>query len=521
VLNQAVLLRGINDRAQDLVELSEALFRRRRAALLPATHSIRWPARPTSTCRPRRRNACWRRSRAACRASSSPAWCARNPGAGQDDAATCVTLGPQAVCYSPGAFLYSRRPATVRRGGNGLGRVRCDPLVVLSRQQDPVEIINSTLRNAGYPCTARGSATWRASATSWRGRPPPDVPVRHRRGRDHGGPRRAQAVRHAGAGGPGARVRSPRPTSPWPWNSAPQDVVTLQARPRLQAVAGRELHAARLDHALAGTLASARQYRDQMKAFMTGSTDANRARPGRHRGGRQPGVGRAVRPRGGGGHARPAADGLLPATQPRGTQGALVAGGPGSLGRPLLQAVALMPGAPNCRWKSSSSASSSKASPPCGLRVATQQRDVETLTRQLEEALRYDTATGLLKRAAFFEQAGAQTAQTLKAGLRSSCTSSPIGSRRSKANSGRFAIEDLLEGIGPAAAVAAAARRRRGPHHAARFAVIAERGQRSRSRRLVDARPAEDVRSRVPDRRAVRIDHLQRRCHGCWRHTAR
>jgi len=30
----------------------------------------------------------------------------------------------------------------------------------------------------------------------------------------------------------------------------------------------------RLDRALAGTLASARQYRDQMKAFMTGSTDA-------------------------------------------------------------------------------------------------------------------------------------------------------------------------------------------------------------------------------------------------------
>ena len=29
-----------------------------------------------------------------------------------------------------------------------------------------------------------------------------------------------------------------------------------------------------LDRALAGTLASARQYRDQMKAFMTGSTDA-------------------------------------------------------------------------------------------------------------------------------------------------------------------------------------------------------------------------------------------------------
>ena len=34
--------------------------------------------------------------------------------------------------------------------------------------------------------------------------------------------------------------------------------------------------------------------------------------------------------------------------------------------------------------------------PAVRLRVPTQQRDVETLSRQLEEALRFDTATGLL-----------------------------------------------------------------------------------------------------------------------------
>ena len=50
--------------------------------------------------------------------------------------------------------------------------------------------------------------------------------------------------------------------------------MTLSARGRLQAVATRELQSSRLDHALTGTLASARQYRDQMRAFMTGSTDA-------------------------------------------------------------------------------------------------------------------------------------------------------------------------------------------------------------------------------------------------------
>jgi EAL domain-containing protein (putative c-di-GMP-specific phosphodiesterase class I)/GGDEF domain-containing protein len=82
------------------------------------------------------------------------------------------------------------------------------------------------------------------------------------------------------------------------------------------------------------------------------------------------------------------------------------------------------------------------------LRVATQQRDVESLTRQLEEALRYDTATGLLKRAAFFEQAGAQTAQTLKAGLRSVVYIEPDRLAALEGELGALAIEDLLEGIG-------------------------------------------------------------------------
>src|SRR5512139_4010410 len=167
----------------------------------------------------------------------------------------------------------SREPASPR--GRSLAETSAIPVVVLSRQQDPVEVINSTLRNAGqavhcswvreltdladalttadppqllFLCVADDEEL--ASAMEQRARLASSVPALIVR----------ETIDEA------ALVRG--------LELGAQDVVTLQARSRLQAVAARELDAARLDHALHGTLASARQYRDQMKAFMTGSTDA-------------------------------------------------------------------------------------------------------------------------------------------------------------------------------------------------------------------------------------------------------
>ena len=152
-----------------------------------------------------------------------------------------------------------------------MGEISAIPVVVLSRQQDPVEIINSTLRNAGQAvhCTwvrelndladALGThdapqllffcvsdADEIGSAMEQRARLAPQVPVLVVRE----SLTEADLVRGLELGA--------------------ADVVTLTARGRLQTVAARALDAARLDHALSGTLASARQYRDQMRAFMTG-----------------------------------------------------------------------------------------------------------------------------------------------------------------------------------------------------------------------------------------------------------
>jgi EAL domain-containing protein (putative c-di-GMP-specific phosphodiesterase class I)/GGDEF domain-containing protein len=322
------------------------------------------------------------------------------------------------------------------------------PLVVLSRQQDPVEIINSTLRNSGYPvhCTwvrdvsGLGDALLQgvtqlificvpdadetAAAMEAQQRFASKVPV--------------ILVRDALTEADLSQAVE----------LGAQDVVTLEARPRLQAVASRELHAARLDRALAGTLASARQYRDQMKAFMTGSTDAIAHV--------QEGIVVDANPAWVElfGHEQAAAmlgQPLMDFFQQRShaaLKGALVAAAQGRWADHSLQAVALMPGGTELPVDIELERFDFEGEPAVRLRVPTQRRDVETLTCQLEEALRFDTATGLLKRAVFFEQAGAQSAQTLKAGLRAIVYLEPDQLAALESELGALAIEDLLEGVG-------------------------------------------------------------------------
>lgn len=322
------------------------------------------------------------------------------------------------------------------------------PLVVLSRQQDPVEIINSTLRNAGHPvhCTwvrgvpALGEALTHAepqlvflcvadaeelvAAMDARQRFATKVPV--------------IIVRDT--------VTEADLTQAVELGA--QDVVSLAAGPRLQAVAGRELHAARLDRALAGTLASARQYRDQMKAFMTGSTDAITHV--------QEGIVVDVNPAWVElfGHDEASAmlgQPLMDFFQQRShaaLKGALVATAQGRWSGHSLEAVALMPGGTELPVTLQLERFEFEGEPAVRLRVPTQQRDVETLTRQLEEALRFDTATGLLKRATFFEQAAAHAAHTLKAGLRAVVYFEPDKLAALEGELGTLAIEELIEGVG-------------------------------------------------------------------------
>jgi EAL domain-containing protein (putative c-di-GMP-specific phosphodiesterase class I)/GGDEF domain-containing protein/PAS domain-containing protein len=344
--------------------------------------------------------------------------------------------------------MDTRRRQTGVAGGTALVETGAIPLVVLSRQQDPVEIINSTLRNAGHPvhCTwvrdvpALGDALTQVApqlvflcvsdaeetvaAMEARQRFATKVPVIIVRDTVT----EADLTRAVELGA--------------------QDVVSLASRPRLQAVAGRELHSARLDRALAGTLASARQYRDQMKAFMTGSTDAIAHV--------QEGIIVDVNPAWAElfGHEEASAmlgQPLMDFFQQRShaaLKGALVATAQGRWSDHSLDAVALMPGGTELPVPLHFERFEFEGEPAVRLRVPTQQRDVESLSRQLEEALRFDTATGLLKRNVFFEQAAAQAAHTLKAGLRAVVYLEPDKLSALESDLGTLALEDLIEGIG-------------------------------------------------------------------------
>ena len=322
------------------------------------------------------------------------------------------------------------------------------PLVVLSRQQDPVETINSTLRNAGHPvhCTwVRDVAGLGDALTQVMPQAiflcvfDPDETAAALEARQ----RFASRV-------PTILVRDAITEADLTHalEIGAQDVVTLHSRPRLQAVATRELHSSRLDRALAGTLASARQYRDQMKAFMTGSTDAIAHV--------QEGIVVDVNPAWVDLFGQEEAAGLL--GQPlmdffqqrshAALKGALVAAAQGRWADHSLQAVALLPGGTELPVDIELEQFEFEGEPAVRLRVPTQKGDVETLSRQLEEALQFDAGTGLLKRAAFFEQATGHASQTLKAGLRALVFIEPDRVGALESDLGALATEDLLEAVG-------------------------------------------------------------------------
>jgi len=181
VLNQAVLLRGVNDSVAALVALSETLFA---AGVLPYyLHVLDRVAGAAHFDLP---------VEAAQRLVADVAthlpgyWyrgsCGRSPGHPRRPCCHLRHVRARIPCYSPAAFYGYAASAHRPSRGNDIGRNRRNPLVVLSRQQDPVEIINSTLRSAGHPCIAPGSATSPASRCIGPGGAPADLPVRHRRG---------------------------------------------------------------------------------------------------------------------------------------------------------------------------------------------------------------------------------------------------------------------------------------------------------------------------------------------------
>jgi len=149
------------------------------------------------------------------------------------------------------------------------------PMIVMTRSQDHVEAINSTLRKAGHPvhCTWLPDARDLGDALTQIN---PEMLIAFI---DELSVDLASIMKVKQQSAPGMPVLIVRETVDEAiiadaMRLGCQDVVTLANRSRLQAVATRELRAHRLERALSTTLSSAREYREQLQNFLEGSADA-------------------------------------------------------------------------------------------------------------------------------------------------------------------------------------------------------------------------------------------------------
>jgi EAL domain-containing protein (putative c-di-GMP-specific phosphodiesterase class I)/GGDEF domain-containing protein/PAS domain-containing protein len=350
------------------------------------------------------------------------------------------------------------------------------PLVVLSRQQDPVEIINSTLRNAGQPvhCNWVRDISSLGEAMAQSGPQLVFLCVAD----DDEAQAAIDARNRYATQVPAILVKEAISEADLAHaiEIGAQDIVTLQALKRLQSVAMRELHSARLDNALAGTLASARQYRDQMKAFMAGSADAIAHV--------QEGIVVDVNPAwvdlfgyedAGALLGQPLMDFFHQRSHPA-LKGALVAAAQGRWTDHSLSSMAVLPGGAELGVDLEFERFEFESEPAVRVRVPTQKRDLASLTSQLEEALRFDTSTGLLKRGAFLDQGAAQTAHLLKAGIRAVVYIEPDRLASLESDLGPVAVEDVMDELGAQLRTQLQPGDIAGRVSARGFAVLVERG---------------------------------------------
>jgi diguanylate cyclase (GGDEF)-like protein/PAS domain S-box-containing protein len=148
-------------------------------------------------------------------------------------------------------------------------------MIVMTRSQDHVEAINSTLRKAGPPvhCTWLPDARDLGDALTQLN-PEMLIAFIEEIGVDLGSLMKVKQQSAPGMPVLIVREHVDEPAIADAMRLGAQDVVTLANRSRLQSVASRELRAYRLERALSTTLSSAREYREQLHNFLEGSADA-------------------------------------------------------------------------------------------------------------------------------------------------------------------------------------------------------------------------------------------------------
>lgn len=321
------------------------------------------------------------------------------------------------------------------------------PMIVLTRHQDNVEAVNSTLRNAGHAVRCNwirelndlGDALAQINAhmlIAFVGPDPADTA-------------KVMAVcKQFSAEAPVliARDQVDEDIIAAAMQQGARDVVTLKHPGRLKAVVAREFEAHRQARALNNTISSAREYRDQLKSFMAGSADAIAYV--------QEGI--VV-------DANPAwlslygvaADELIgaplmdsfDADAHAAIKGALVACMQGKWANHALRANARLPdGAAPLDIELSKTEFDGE--PAIRLSIAAQKRDSGDLNAQLTDALERDAATGALQRRFFIERLQQALSQPIKAGVRQLASIEPDKLGGICDDLGPLAVEEFIGQFG-------------------------------------------------------------------------
>ena len=179
-------------------------------------------------------------------------------------------------------------------------------------------------------------------------------------------------------------------------------------------------------------------------------------------------------------------------------KGALVAAAQGRWTDHSLASIAVLPGGSELAVDLEFERFEFEGEPAVRVRVPTQKRDLASLTSQLEEALRYDTSTGLLKRAAFLDQGAVQVSHLLKAGIRAVAYLEPDRLTTLESELGPVAVEDVMDELGAQLRSQLQPGDIAGRVSARGFAVLVERG---------NARDLDAWLSRVLQRVAEHVFH--------------
>jgi EAL domain-containing protein (putative c-di-GMP-specific phosphodiesterase class I)/GGDEF domain-containing protein len=319
------------------------------------------------------------------------------------------------------------------------------PMIVLTRHQDNVEAVNSTLRNAGLAVRCNwirelndlGEALAQINAhmlVAFVGQDPGDI---------------AKVMSVSKQFGPDvpvliARDQLDEGSIAAAMQQGARDAVTLTNPLRLKLVVARELEAHNRAQTLARTISSATEYRDQLKSFMAGSADAIAHV--------QEGIVVDANPAWLDLYGLPDADSIVgtplmdafDAEAHAAIKGALVACLQGKWSNHSLRANALLSDGSNLPLEIELSRADFEGDPAVRLCVASKKRDAGTINEQLTDALERDAATGALQRRFFLQQLQEALSQPIKAGIRQLVAIQPDKLDGLTEDVGPLAIEEVV-----------------------------------------------------------------------------